>query len=107
VFVALRRVLRLHACAAPEFLETLRLSYGTEDCFCAHGGVDPDVANLKEQSHHALIWGGEGFPEAYGGTALVVYGHRNNATLDANGWPAPNVTGRTIGIDTRYELHSV
>ena len=82
------------------FLETLQHSRATRDCFCSHGGVDPDVPNLKEQSHRALIWGGEGFPEAYDGKPLVVYGHRNNATLDAKGWPSPTVRGRTIGIDT-------
>ena len=30
----------------------------------------------------------------------MVYGHWNNATLDANGWPSPLILGNTIGIDT-------
>ena len=31
---------------------------------------------------------------------VVVYGHWNNATLNADGWPAPTIVGRTLGIDT-------
>ena len=41
-------------------------------------------------------------PEYLGRTA-VVYGHRNNAVLNAQGWPQPNVIGRTIGIDSSRE----
>jgi hypothetical protein len=30
----------------------------------------------------------------------VVYGHRNNAVLDEDDWPSPNIRGRTVGLDT-------
>ena len=29
-----------------------------------------------------------------------MYGHHDNATLNADGWPGPTTIGRTIGIDT-------
>ena len=45
-------------------------------------------------------WGHDGFPEEYGGAAWVMYGHTNDADLDAEGWPRPRVVGRTIGLDT-------
>ena len=47
-----------------------------------------------------MIWGASNFPEGYDGAELVVYGHWNNAVLDANGWPAPAKVQRTIGIDS-------
>ena len=34
------------------------------------------------------------------GDHLIVYGHRNNATVDANGWPGPRFLNNTIGLDT-------
>lgn len=40
------------------------------------------------------------FPLAYRGDETLVYGHRNNAVIDAHGWPQPAVHGRAIGIDT-------
>ena len=39
-------------------------------------------------------------PKGYDGAEVVVYGHRNNAALDADGWPAPMIVGRTIEVDT-------
>jgi serine/threonine protein phosphatase 1 len=83
-----------------EFLAGLRVYHQTADCVCAHGGVDPRVAGIREQSREALIWGGDGFPGQYDGAERVVYGHRNNAQLNAAGWPAPAIAGRTIGVDT-------
>jgi hypothetical protein len=47
-----------------------------------------------------LIWGASGFSEQYDGPETVVYGHRNNAVLNAEGWPSPAMIGQTIGIDT-------
>ena len=29
-----------------------------------------------------------------------MYGHANDADIDADGWPRPRVVGRTIGLDT-------
>jgi serine/threonine protein phosphatase 1 len=82
------------------FFRDLRLYHQTVDCICSHGGLDPRVRDLRKQSPHNLIWGGGTFPDGYDGEDIVVYGHRNNATLDADGWPRPTTNGRTIGIDT-------
>ena len=83
-----------------DWFERLQVSYRSADCFCSHGGVDPEVADLSKQERHPLIWGGTGFPERYTGQDTVVYGHHNNAVLNEEGWPMPAISGRTIGIDT-------
>jgi diadenosine tetraphosphatase ApaH/serine/threonine PP2A family protein phosphatase len=62
-------------------------------------GATPGCWRWK-QAPNDLIWGGGTFPDGYDGEDIVVYGHRNNATLDADGWPRPTTNGRTIGIDT-------
>lgn len=82
------------------FFQDLRLYHQNADCVCTHGGVDPRVARIDEQDREAVIWGTADFPNGYDGAELVVYGHWNNATLDANGWPAPTRVHRTIGIDS-------
>ena len=82
------------------FLGTLREYHQTADCVCAHGGLDPLVARLDAQKRDALIWGAGTFPDRYQGADFVVYGHRNNAVLNDEGWPMPMVIGRTIGVDT-------
>jgi serine/threonine protein phosphatase 1 len=82
------------------FFEGLRLCHQSADCVCAHGGLDPRVARVQEQAREALIWGAGGFPNGYNGVEIVVYGHRDNAALNADGWPAPALLGRTIGVDT-------
>ena len=82
------------------FFENLRLFHETPDCVCCHGGLDPRISRLQDQQRDALIWGGNGFPHGYDGAETVVYGHHDNATLNGNGWPAPTILGRTIGIDT-------
>jgi serine/threonine protein phosphatase 1 len=82
------------------FFEGLRPSHQSTDCVCTHAGPDTRVTRLQEQTHRALIWGTSTFPDAYEGTEIVVYGHLNNAALNADGWPTPAVLGRTIGVDT-------
>ena len=82
------------------FFENLRPYYQGPDCVCTHGGLDPGVASVHEQTRHAVIWGAGGFPDTYDGLETVVYGHRNNAVVNAEGWPMPRIVGRTIGIDT-------
>jgi Calcineurin-like phosphoesterase len=82
------------------FFENLRTCYEGPDCVCTHAGLDPRVSGVQAQTRHALLWGHSGFPHRYNGLETVVYGHWNNAVLDANGWPAPAIAGRTIGIDT-------
>jgi serine/threonine protein phosphatase 1 len=82
------------------FFDSLRSSYQNPDGFYSHGGVDPRVSGLQGQARKVLIWGVTGFPDRYDGAETVVYGHWNNADLDADGWPAPRIVGRTIGLDT-------
>lgn len=83
-----------------EFFRDLRFYHRTPDCVCTHGGLDPQVSELRKQSPQDLIWGAGTFPDGYSGADIVVYGHRNNATLDDDGWPSPTIVGQTIGIDT-------
>lgn len=90
-------------CVPPEhvrFFEELQLYCETPECLCTHGGLHPSIASLKDQPRDALIWGGRDFPEGYAGPQTIVYGHWNNATVDADGRPGPTIVGRTIGIDT-------
>src|SRR5262249_508539 len=82
------------------FFDSLVAAHETSDCICMHGGLDPRVVRLEDQARDVLIWGANNFQERYGGEKTVVYGHWNNAALDANGWPQPRIVGRTIGIDT-------
>jgi len=82
------------------FFEELQLYCQTPDCLCTHGGVDCRVIPVLEQPRDALIWGAGGFPDDYKGVQTIVYGHWDNATLDASGRPRPAVIGQTIGIDT-------
>jgi Calcineurin-like phosphoesterase len=83
-----------------QFFTTLRPYYQSEHCVCTHGGLDPAVPTIAAQTRHALIWGASGFPDRYEGPDIVVYGHRNNAVVNEDGWPLPAIVGPTIGIDT-------
>jgi serine/threonine protein phosphatase 1 len=83
-----------------DFLRNLKTCWRTPDAFCSHGGVDPCKASPETQDTEDLLWGTDAFPVRYQGKDLIVYGHWGNAILDQSGWPAPNVSGRTIGIDT-------
>ena len=56
--------------------------------------------DIERQTRYDLIWGGSTFPNGYEGADLIVYGHRDTVTFNGNGWPAPRIVGRTIGIDT-------
>jgi serine/threonine protein phosphatase 1 len=87
-------------CDHIRFFGNLRLFHQSADCLCTHGGLDPRIARLQDQGREALIWGAGTFPHGYEGTETVVYGHHDNGTLSADGWPAPTILGRTIGIDT-------
>lgn len=82
------------------FFEGLNLCYQSADGIFSHGGLDPRVPELRDQGRMALIWGAGGFPEAYRGDRVVVYGHWDNALLNRDGWPLPAIEDRTIGIDT-------
>ena len=90
-------------CLPPDhirFFEDLLLYHQTVDCVCTHGGLDPTIAGIHDQSRDALIWGHRDFPQAYQSEEVVVYGHWNNSAVNADGWPEPVIVGRTIGIDT-------
>ena len=82
------------------FFGTLREYHQTVDCVCSHGGLDPRVSGVSEQKRNALIWGAGTFPDGYQGAEVVVYGHWDNAALNADGWPAPLSVGSTLGVDT-------
>ena len=82
-----------------QFLETLPVRFENADGLFVHGGVDAH-APLDRQPDETLMWGGDGFPEAYTGPPTVVYGHWNDARLDSSLWPHPNVGDHTIGVDT-------
>jgi hypothetical protein len=82
------------------FFENLSPYYRGADGICVHGGLDPQVLSLPEQTVEALIWGTKGFPNTYLGVETLAYGHRNNAELDLRGWPKPRIIGQTIGLDT-------
>ena len=82
------------------FLEALEPYYADDDAVCSHGGMDPRIPATADQPLEVLLWGAGGFPDAYDGGKLAVYGHRNNADITGDGWPRPRVRGRTIGLDT-------
>jgi len=82
------------------FFEGLVPYYRGPAAICVHGGLDPDVPRLEDQTLDALMWGANGFPDRYRGVETVVYGHRENADLDLRGWPHPKIIGATIGLDT-------
>lgn len=81
------------------FFDSLRLFHETADCLCTHGGVDPSIPSLAGQGS-ALVWGGDGFPEDYDGSRPIVYGHHNDAVIEADDWPRARVMGITYGLDT-------
>ena len=82
------------------FFESLVPSHRTAEAIYVHGGVDPDIPRLEDQPVMALVWGTDGFQHLYDGHDTIVYGHWNNAVVDANGWPQPRIINRTVGIDT-------
>ena len=82
------------------FFEELRTHHRSADAYCSHAGVVPAIGNLDAQPRHELVWGASGFPFTYTGDDLIVYGHWNNATVDASGWPGPKFLNNTIGLDT-------
>jgi serine/threonine protein phosphatase 1 len=86
-----------------DFFRSLKPYHENEDGIFVHAGLD-DRLSLAEQTPGALLFGWDGarFPAGYAGTQVVLYGHRNNPEIDANGWPWPRRIGRTIGLDTSH-----
>lgn len=83
-----------------EFLRGLVLVHQSDDAVFSHGGLDPRVPSLEAQARLALIWGSDDWPAGYEGPRVHVYGHHDNAEVDAAGWPRPAVRSHSIGIDT-------
>jgi serine/threonine protein phosphatase 1 len=83
------------------FFESLARYHRDLHGIYVHAGLDARLA-LSQQTRESVTlgWDDDGFPEGYGGEELVLYGHRNNATVDVDGWPNPRRIGRTIGLDT-------
>lgn len=86
-----------------QFFDTLRLTYDDPHGIYVHAAFDPRLS-LGEQSRDTLLFGrnDDGFPEDYRGDRVVVYGHRNDAVLDNDGWPSPRIAAHTIGLDTSH-----
>ena len=85
------------------FFDTLRLTYDDPQGIYVHAGYDPRLP-LTEPTRDTVLFGRNdgGFPAAYEGDRVVVYGHRNDAELDADGWPFPRIAPHTIGLDTSH-----
>jgi hypothetical protein len=82
------------------FFEGLKSFWRTSDGVCVHGGFDPRRGAVEVQTHEAMIWGAETFLTDYVGPEIVLYGHWDNAALDADRWPMPAIGRASIGIDT-------
>ena len=82
------------------FFRDLLPYHVTDDCICSHGGLNPAVKKIEDQHWKDLVWGTSRFPDGYAGAEAIVYGHWNNAELDAAGQPRPRIVGRTFGVDT-------
>ena len=85
------------------FFEGLPAHVQTADCICVHAGLHPSssAASPHEHPRESLVWGVGDFPDAYQGSEVVVYGHRNNGLMDARGWPQP----RVVGADRRHRYN--
>ena len=82
------------------FFEGLKSCWRTPDGVCVHGGLVPRRGAVEMQPHEAMIWGTATFLTDYVGPDIVLYGHWDNANLDADGWPMPAIGRASIGIDT-------
>jgi serine/threonine protein phosphatase 1 len=82
------------------FFESLVPYHRTSEAIYVHGGLDLRLGSLEQQPVNALVWGADDFPNSYAGEETVIYGHWDNALVDAHGWPWPRLSNRTIGIDT-------
>lgn len=82
------------------FFRELKSFHRTPDVVCVHGGLSLDGI-LDPLDDNVHVWGPLGFPEDYAGDDPVVYGHRDNGVVDADGsvWPCVGAN-RTFGIDT-------
>jgi serine/threonine protein phosphatase 1 len=86
-----------------QFFRNLKVFHRTPDAVCVHGGLDPSQGAVEEQDSESLVWGTDGFPDAYDGEDSIMYGHTNNPFIDKAGWPQPRIVGCTYGLDTISE----
>jgi serine/threonine protein phosphatase 1 len=86
--------------AHKQFFLELKPYHRTPDVICVHGGISLDgVLDPSDENVH--VWGPTGFPEDYDGEERVVYGHRHNGVVQADGTVKPCIgSNRTYGIDT-------
>jgi len=82
------------------FFRNLKLFHRTDDAVCVHAGLDPRRGPVEAQTRQAMLWGPLGFLTDYNGPDLVMYGHWDDADLDANDWPRPAIGPARIGVDT-------
>jgi hypothetical protein len=83
-----------------DFLKSLQIVHAANGAIFSHGGLDPALTGLDEQSKEALVWGTNTFHDCYAGPETVIYGHWDNAVIDKDGWPRPIQGRASIGIDT-------
>ena len=81
------------------FFRELKPFHQSPDVICVHGGMSLDgILDPTDDDVH--VWGPLGFPEDYAGSEPVVYGHRDNCTVDSDGDVRPCIgANRTFGID--------
>lgn len=86
-----------------QFFDTLRLTYDDPHGIYVHAAFDTRLP-LDAQTRDTVLFGRNdgGFPAGYEGERVVVYGHRNDPVLDAEGWPSPRLETHTIGLDTSH-----
>lgn len=70
------------------FFRELKPYYRTPDVICVHGGISLD-GELDPTDANVHVWGPLGFPEDYAGQEPVVYGHRDDCLMDADGLGIP------------------
>lgn len=82
------------------FFRELTPYHRTPDVICVHGGMSLDGI-LDPSDDNVHVWGPLGFPEDYVGSDPVVYGHRDDGIVDADGVARPCIGANgTYGIDT-------
>ena len=82
------------------FFRELKPFHRTAEVICVHGGCSLDGV-LDPYDDNVHVWGPIGFPEDYAGKDRVVYGHRDDGIVNAQGIARPSIgANRTYGIDT-------
>jgi serine/threonine protein phosphatase 1 len=82
------------------FFRGLKPYCRTSEAVCVHGGLDPQRGPVESQKREALLWGHANWPAQYAGPDVVIYGHYDDAELNADGWPEPAIGPASVGVDT-------